>query len=335
MSTFLTVTSVVLPVTLLLALGYLFGRVGGFSDAEANAVSRLAYWVFLPILLFRDVCRAQTHDLSYVRMTLGMTLVLGIMSVVAYQYASWARLPPSRHGVAAQGAFRSNMLFVGLPIILYYATSRLPRGADADAVQATMADATVLVAIALSVAVPLMNVVSVFLLALPHHGTEKARTSPAELALSVATNPLVVASVLGYLVRAIPDHEPWLGPNTVLGRTLDLAGQGALPAALVSTGAALDPRRAFSDWRHTAPFAFMKLVLTPSLALLVFLAMGLKGMPLAVGLLLLACPTAASSQPMAVEMGGDDALASDLVAITTLLCPLTLVGWLLVLFALA
>ena len=334
MDTFFTATRVVMPVVLLLAAGRLFARYVGFSDAQANAVSKLAYWVFLPALLFRDVCRARTEDLLYGRMTVGIAVVLFVMALVAYQYARWARLPPRRHGVAAQGAFRSNMLFVGLPIILYYATSRFPPGTSSATVQATMANTTVLVAIALSVAVPLMNIVSVFLLALPHHGTEQAQTSPAQLVKSVVTNPLVLASLLGYLVRELPGNESWVGPTAVLGRTLDLAGQGALPAALIAIGASLDPTRALADWRHTAPFAFMKLVLMPALALPLFLFLGVRGLPLAVGLLLLACPTAASSQPMALEMGGDEALASDMVAVTTFLCPLTLVGWLMVLYAL-
>ena len=333
MSTFFTATRVVMPVVLLLLAGRLFARHVGFTDAQANAVSRLAYWVFLPALLFRDVARSSA-DLFDGRLMLGIVVTLLVMSALAYRYGRWAGLPPRRHGVAAQGTFRSNMLFVGLPIILYYATSRLAPGTPAATVQATMAEMTGLVALALSVAVPLMNVVSVFLLAFPHHGTERAQTSPAQLLKSVVTNPLVLAGAFGYLARAIPGHEAWLSSTSVFGRTLDLAGQGALPAALTAIGASLDPRRALADWRHTVPVAFMKLVLMPALALALLLALGVRGLHLAVGLILLACPTAASSQPMAVEMGGDEALASDIVAVTTFLCPFTLVGWLIVLYAL-
>jgi malate permease and related proteins len=333
MSTFFTATRVVMPVVLLLLAGRVFARYVGFSDAQANAVSKLAYWVFLPALLFRDVSRSSA-ELFHGRLMLGLSVVLFVMALLAYQYGRWARLAPKRHGVAAQGSFRSNMLFVGLPVILYYATSRLPTGTSAATMQSTMADTTVLVALALSVAVPLMNIVSVFLLALPHHGTDQAQTSPTQLVKSVVTNPLVLAGALGYLVRDV-SGQTWTAPTTVLGRTLDLAGQGALPAALIAIGASLDPRRAVSDWRDTMAVAFMKLVLMPALALPLFLALGVEGLPLAVGTILLACPTAASSQPMAVEMGGDEALASDIVAVTTFLSPFTLVAWLIVLYALA
>jgi len=332
MSTLLTATRIVMPVVLLLLAGRIFARYVGFSDAQANAVSRLAYWVFLPALLFRDVCRSSA-ELFHARLMLGIALVLVAVAVLAYQYGRWARLPARRHGVAAQGSFRSNMLFVGLPIILYYATSRLPPGTPTSALQSTMTDTTVLVALALSVAVPLMNIVSVFLLAMPHHGTEQAKTSPGELLKSVVTNPLVLAGALGYVVRELPGQAAWTAPQSVFGRALDLAGQGALPAALIAVGASLDPRRALEDWRHTAPVAFMKLVLMPALALPVFLLMGVRDLPLAVGLILLACPTAASSQPMALEMGGDETMAADIVAVTTFLAPLTLVGWLIVLYA--
>jgi predicted permease len=78
----------------------------------------------------------------------------------------------------------------------------------------------------------------------------------------------------------------------------------------------------------------MKLVLMPALTLAALVATGVRGLPLAAGVLLLACPTAASSQPLVLETGGDETLAGDIVAITTFLCPLTLVGWLTVLYAL-
>jgi predicted permease len=333
MNLLLTAGGVVLPVVLLLVAGRLFAHLVGFTDTQAQGVSKLAYWVFLPALLFRDVCRAESARVE-VRMLVMVSVALVLMALLAFAYARAARMTARRQGVVAQAASRSNMLFVGLPIILYYAASRAPAGADATFVQSRLSEASLLVALALSTAVPLMNVLSVFLLALPHHGTPQAATSPLRLARSVATNPLILAALLGYAARALPGHEEWLRPATVIGRTLDLAAQGALPAALLAIGASLDPTRALADWRHTLPVAFLKLVLMPAIGIGLLLAAGVDGLPLAVAVILLACPTAASSQPMALEMGGDEALAADLIAVTTVLCPLTLVGWLMVLYAL-
>jgi predicted permease len=334
MNLFLTATGVVLPVVLLLAAGRIFARFAGFTESQTQGVNKLAYWVFLPALLLRDVCRAESAHVQ-VRMLATLAATLASMALLAFAYARLARMKPGRQGVVAQAASRSNMLFVGLPIILYYAASRLPAGASAETVQSQMSEASLLVSVALSTSVPLMNVLSVFLLALPHHGSPQAATSPARLARSVATNPLILAALLGYLARGLPGHEVWLESSSVFGRTLDLAAQGALPAALIAIGASLDPVRAVADWRHTLPVAFLKLVFMPALGLGLLLAAGVHGLPLAVALLLLACPTAASSQSMASEMGGDDALAADLVAVTTVLSPLTMVGWLVVLYALA
>jgi predicted permease len=331
LSILFTATGVVMPVVLLLILGRLFARWTAFTETQSQGLGKLAYWVCLPALLFRDVCRAHTGAVWHLRLLVIVDVVFLLAALVAYRYARWSGVPTRRVGVFAQGAFRSNMLFVGLPIVLYYAASRLPPGADATAVAARMADATVIVALVLSVAVPLTNVVSVLLLAIPHRAAEARAVAPATLFRNVATNPLVLAALLGYAVRAIPGQEAWTSSTAVFGRTLDLAGQGALPVALIAIGASLEPRRVLEDWPHTAPVAFLKLVFMPALALGLLRAAGVTGLPLAVGVLLLACPTAASSQPMVLEMGGDDALASDIVAITTFLCPLTLVGWLMVL----
>src|SRR6185295_8053917 len=95
-----------------------------------------------------------------------------------------------------------------------------------------------------------------------------------------------------------------------------------------SIGAILDLRRALSGLRETMPISFIKLVLMPALGFLLFYAMKLRGAPLAVGVILLACPDASVGHAMAAEYGGDEELAGELVAVTTLLCPVTLVGWL-------
>jgi malate permease and related proteins len=333
MSAFLTAAGVVMPVVLLLIVGRVLERTVGLTDAQSQGLGKLAYWVCLPALLFRDVCRAHTTDVVHFRLLAALALVVLLTALLGYRYAHWARLPPGRVGVVAQGAFRSNMLFVGLPIVLYYATSRAAPGTSTAALQAMMANATLLVALALSVSVPLTNVVSVLLLVLPHRAADARNAAPARLLRNVLTNPLVLSALLGYLARLIPGQDAWMAPTTVIGRTLDLAGQGALPAALIAIGASLDPRRVLADWRHTVPVALMKLVLMPALTLAALLAAGVRGLPLAAGVLLLACPTAASSQPLVLETGGDDVLAGDIVALTTFLCPLTLVGWLTVLYA--
>lgn len=317
---------VVLPVVLVLMLGNLFARTRDFSNEQARGLGKLVYWVALPALIFRDVARSHAGELFDLTLVIGLSVVLVIMGVFSYYYALWSKVPKNQIGVVAQAAFRCNMLYVGLPVVLYHVALGLTEAGAKEAHNR----ASGLSALTLAVAVPLLNIGSILFFVIP---TEQ-KLSPWKLAVLSVRNPLILAVLLGLLVQAVPVVAARLAPQTVLGKTLDLAGSAALPLALLSVGAILDPRRACRHWRQTLPIAAIKLLAMPALGMLVLWFAGVREIALAVGIVLLACPVATSSHAMAVEMGGDDVLAGDLVAITTLLCPFTLVFWLIVLSSL-
>jgi len=313
----LKAVTVVLPVMAVLALGNLFARFRSFTS-EAKGIGALVFWLCLPALVWRDVARSDPLKLFDARLCLGVVAVLIVIGVLAYRYARWRKAPNPQVGVIAQAIFRSNMLYVGLPVLLYHVRS----------MQADEAKAAGLAAVTVAVAIPVLNAGSVLFLLLARRHEPGRQASAWRMVQVVFTNPLIVGVIAGLLFAIIPGAQAWLMPKTLLGNTLDLVSGAALPLALFSVGAMLDPRRAWSSWRSSALVAIGKLLVMPALGLATLWHLGVRDVPLAVGIILLACPTAAVSHAMALEMGGDEALASDLVAVTTLVCPLTLVAWL-------
>ncbi|MEW6072045.1 MAG: AEC family transporter [Planctomycetota bacterium] len=299
----------VLPVFLVIGVGYGLRR-GRFFGPEAEALlSRFVFYVPTPALLFRSVATVPLRE-TVRPVALGAIVAVTVLLAFAV-YAGAARLSPARRGVVAQGAHRSNMVFVGLPVIIN------AHGAEAVAPAAVLIGCMVVV----------YNLLGVVVLVLPHHrqgdgfGALRRRTL-----LEFLRNPLILASGVGLLFSG------WgLALPVAVDRSLDLVGEIAMPLALIAVGVGLDFGRLRAELLVAALVGALKLVVYPALVFAALYATGSRDTYLAMAVLVLASPTAVVSYVMAQEMKGDAALAASIVIGTTLASLVTLAGWLAVL----
>ena len=300
---------IVLPVVLVIGLGYALRRLEVVTPATNTALSRLVFYVASPCLLLRSISQTELDWAESARM-LGIVGGLTVLSAFAvYLAARW--MHPSRRGVFAQGAIRSNTVFVGLPVVL-----------NAFG-EPGVAQAGILIAFF----VVMENPLSVLLLTFPHQQAERSSAAVwLQTGRRLVTNPLVIGSGGGILLSLFSVDLP-----TSLSRSLGLVGQTAAPLGLLCVGAGLDFRQLRAEWPATAGAAIIKLVIYPSLILILLRAAGLTGLALSVPVLICACPTAVISYVMAREMRGDEHLAGAIVIGTTVTALATLVGWLLIL----
>lgn len=298
--------SIVLPIFLVVALGYGLRRFGLITQAVNDALSRLVFNVSAPALLLRSTARtplAETADPRVLAVLVAITVALALAV-----YAAVRRAAPARRGVLAQGAHRSNMVFVGLPIV---------SNAHGEAGLAVGA-------VIIGVMVVVYNLLAVLLLTLPHR-TRSARSPRLWLdaALRSLRNPLILSCGVGMIWSATG-----LGMPLVLDRTLDLVGRVALPIALLCVGAGLELRKLRAELAPALLVSVLKLVVYPAAVWVGLRACGLEGLALAVPVLLLASPTAVTSYVMAREMQGDERLAGALIIGTTVASLATYIGWL-------
>ncbi len=298
--------NIVLPIFLVIALGYGL-RAGRLITTEVDgALSRLVFNVSAPALLLRSTARTPLGEAADPR-TLGVLVAITVSFALAV-YLAARREPPARRGVLAQGSHRSNMVFVGLPVVANaYGEAGLAAGA-----------------VIIGVMVVLYNVTAVLLLTLPHQ-TRSARSFVVwtDAARRSLRNPLILGCAGGMLCSAVGLVLP-----TTIDRTLDLVGRVALPVALLSVGAGLDLRQLRAEMGATALASVLKLVVYPAAVWLGLRATGLSGLALAVPVLLMASPTAVVSYVMAREMQGDERLASAIIIGTTVFSLASFIGWL-------
>jgi predicted permease len=214
-------------------------------------------------------------------------------------------MPGRAVGTLMQSAFRRNLAYIGIPLLAYSFSESAPENNG----KSPIASAVIVMILTMAV----YNILAVIVLQAGSHSTKRADWK--KLALSIATNPLLVAGLLGLIVPVLGLALP-----SFVQRALESLGAAAVPIALMCIGGSLatTPLRG-RLWIVTA--ALLKVVVLP---VLVFFLARLGPAELRVALVLSSCPTAAAAFVMARQMGGDESLASGSIALSTLLSSISL-----------
>ena len=297
------IVNTTLPVFLIIAFGAILQRAGFLPAEFVKTTNRLTYWVGLPCLLFYKVAVA-TYDFNIAGRTFVVVLAGMIASIaVGYVLTFILRIPWSSAGTFVQGAYRGNLVYVGLSVIIYsFANSK-----DFDS--ARMETIAVLV---IAMMVPLYNIAAVVILLGSQHKID--RHVPGRILRQIATNPLFLACVCGIMYSLTFSVLP-----KVAGRTLESLGQIALPLALLGIGATLGKGKVAGSFRASFVSSLIKTGFAPSVGLLAGIFLGLGPGEMRIALLLLACPTAAASYIMTEQLGGDGPLSAGIVVVSSVL----------------
>ena len=285
--------SVTGPIFVILGLGTWFRRIGLLTEAFIESGSRLVFTVTLPALLFISV--AKTHlDTSTNFALIGFGAVATLLVWLGGGLVAHVMVrEPRDRGVVVQGMFRSNMAIVGLAYTVNaYGEAGLAAGS-----------------LYLGLLTILFNVLSVITLSSSLQG--ERRIGP--LARSVAMNPLIIGLVLALPISVFGIQLP-----AIVLRSGEYFANMTLPLALLCTGAALDFRSLRHDPRDTLIAATGKLLVVPLLFVGGGVALGFRGMDLGILLLMSSAPSAAAGYVMVRAMGGNAALAANIVALTTI-----------------
>jgi predicted permease len=293
-----------LPIILLVGLGFVLKRRAFFSDEFVHGANAFVYRVSLPALIIRSLTDGlpEFRDAKWVILAFGAATLF--VQLLAFAYSKWSRHDGARSATFVQAAFRGNLAFFGIPV-LTGAYGRSPGLED-------------FLATAVLVFAPCMLLYNVCAVVLFYVLPGERRGYFRALG-KIASNPLIVAAVAGFLVGGLFPPLP-----AFVTRTLDMLGAPAAPLALLCIGTALaDPvgNLRFGDSLAASVF---KLAITPTVAFLIARIIGLTTEGMQILMVFATCPTAAASFVFAREMGGDATLASNSVVLSTLLSPVAL-----------
>ena len=290
---------IVLPLFLLLAVGYCIKLTGIMNETSVRQTNNMIFKVFLPLLVFFNIYK--TDLTSSFDMSLLLFAVVGVLLqfIISLCLVILLEHDNARRGVMLQGMFRSNFVLFGIPI------STALFGDSAAG----------LASILIAVIIPLYNMLAVVSL----ESFNGKKPSLWKILVGILTNPLIIASAAGILFVVF--HIPL---PTVLYKTVSDLSIIATPLAFVILGASFSFGETGRCVRDLCITLGAKLVAYPLLFIALAILMGFRDAHLAVLLTVFGSPIAVSSFTMAQQMGGDDKLAGQLVVFSSLLSVFTM-----------
>jgi predicted permease len=290
------VLSGVALVAVVIAVGYVLGRLDVLGAGADAVLARLAFFAATPALLFTTLLEA---DLGVVFSPSALvSVVVAVLLALAYVTVSrglWRR-PGTEVTIGALAASYVNAGNLGIPILVYVVGSAAP------------------VAPVLLYQLLVMAPIAFFVLDLL---TGRRGASPLATALLPLRNPVVAASLAAFAV-ALSGWEP---PALVLA-PIEMIAAVAVPVMLLSFGISLRGAPLPGRGEVTGALwlaAGLKVLAGPALAYgLARLVFGLEGRDLLTPVVIAALPTAQNVFVYAMRYGRATALARETILVTTL-----------------
>ncbi len=287
----------VLPVFLVVGLGYSLKGTGLVDTSFLVQLNRLVYFVALPIMFFYKIASADFSASFNARLLIGIMLCIVVITLFSYLYSGLRNYGKAQRGAFSQGTFRGNVVYVALPII-YSAYG-----------EAGFATAGIMIGFMTAV----VNFLSIAVLLLPH------RRDGHDLKSSywfrqIGLNPLIISSFLGIFWSFFKLPIP-----AVLANTFEIISGMSMPLALIVIGASFSFKELQGEMVHTVLATAIKIVFMPLTAAGLLLLLGVDGMEFGVGILLTGAPTASAAYIMAQQLKGDADLVSSIIMFSTLM----------------
>lgn len=315
---FFTAANAVLPIILLILLGYMLKRIGFLTGDFLKIGNKLVFKVCLPAMLFINVYDIESFAsipwdiVIYCVLSTFAIFFLGLLTAIA------GTRVPERRGVILQCTFRSNIAIIGLSL------AGALGGEEAAAVAAIVS----------AFSIPVFNILAVIALTIFVGKSDSEHHNVRTILLNIARNPLIIAVALGLVCLGLRGLQLQLfgevkfalnNQTKFLYTALNNLKSTASPLALIVLGGQFE----FSAVRGL----FKEIVIATSWRILIAPVLGIGGAVLLSRYTnLLACganeipaliamygsPVAVSSAIMAGQMGNDEQLAAQLVVWTSL-----------------
>ena len=316
MDSFIFAINAVLPILLLVSLGYFLKRIKLLSDEFLAKGNKFCFYVALPALLFKNIYDSSFTNIDWKLIIFAVVAILSVFTIGLILVILFCK-DRSKKGVILQATFRSNFAYIGIPLAASLFTTNSP-----EAIQ-TLAH----VSLISMFAIPLFNTLAVISLSLfqDEKGTDIKKTL-----LNILKNPLIIGTVVGIvfcLVRLLIPESAFILRDklTFLYKTIDSVSKTASPLALIVLGGQFEFKAVKNLQKYIIPTVIFRIIVVPTTILFIAIKMGIFDGPKIASLLaLFAAPAAVASAIMAKEMNNDHILAGQIVVWTTMASAITI-----------
>ena len=283
-------------VALVVAVGYVVGRIGILGPTALDVLSKSAFFVFSPALLFVVLGDADIQQLFSRLLPVSALSALATLGIFVLIAAVFLRRKGRALTVGGLASSYVNSNNIGLPLAAYVL------GDPALAAPVLLFQLIVMTPVALTI-------LDIF---------TSGRVSLGRILSQPLRNPLIIGSVLGVIVSATDIAVP-----EIIHEPLEILGQATVPTLLFALGLSLATQKLW-DAKDQRPdivlAATLKLLVMPAIAwLLGAFVFALSPEGLFTVVILATLPSAQNVFNYAQRYGVSIPLARDSVVITTVL----------------
>ena len=302
MSSFVTAINVVLPLLMLVMVGYILKQNAFFSDITLKQMNKLVFTLLIPASLLKSILTSSVEDAIEMNYLLFVMAGVFVMITTAILLSEKFCERSDQKGVMAQAIFRGNTVLFGIPVVqMLYPNQSI-----------------VLTTSMIALVVPIYNLCAVVTLQL-HAGMKSDIKS---LFVSVLKNPMVIATLTGFAMKLMGISVP-----SAMMKTITEIGNAANPIGLIVLGASFELPAISQNLKKLTLIAVLRMLVWPLVMMSLAVLLGYRQIELATIMVLFGAPTAVSSFATAVQMKGDGQLASQAVMLTTAVSVMTIFTW--------
>ncbi|NMA23952.1 MAG: AEC family transporter [Spirochaetales bacterium] len=289
--------NVVMPIFLIIGLGYFIKLIGMVDQHFINTINKFNFRVGLSTLLFKNIYNTELTKVFNPRL-----LIFTIVCITITVFGLWLIIPifikdNKKASAMIHTIFRSNFILLGIPLAINMFG------------ESNIAPISFLV----SIAIPTYNFFAVTILTVFDKSGYKNKTDRLKFSvINIIKNPLIIASIAGIIVQFFSLKLPSFAENAMSS----VASLGT-PLALITLGTQLDFRKVVENLKYSIIATLGRLVVVPGIVVILAILVGFRGYELGGIFILFSSPSAISSYIMAQEMNSDYKLTGDIVILTT------------------
>jgi predicted permease len=284
-----------------IAVGYLLGRLGTLGSQGQFVLGRLVFFVATPALLFTTLASSDLSVIFSPTLAVASATAFGVGALYVVVAKIWLNRPLPELTIGALSASYVNSANLGIPIAVF-----------------VLGDATFVAPLLLFQIVVYSPIALTILDLTALRGADAEKLSLIDTVTAPFKNPIVLAGAAGLIVALIG----WVPPRPLM-QPFELIGATSVPGALLAFGLSLYGVRVLekgsSPRRDVALASTLKIVVQPVLAyLMAHFLLGIDGHQLFAIVVVSTLPTAQNVFIYASRYRRGMVLARDSAFVTTL-----------------
>lgn len=304
----------ILPMMIIIFVGYLLRMIGILTDELTRGLNRLVFVLLIPIFMFYSIYNMENFHIDW-NLSVFLVVMILILALIGWLVAVFLIKDKQSKAVILQSVVRANASSVGIPVVM----SIVLTGINAEANIIAMTGLTV----------ALYNTIGV--IAFQIFDTKHERVQILPVIWKVLRNPVIVGILAGFVVLLLRPliGEMWIKNHVpTLYSAIGSIALIAAPLSLIALGGTFEFKSVKSMRKEIIAGVLLRSVITPlivfTVAILFKDMIGLDANHFPALLVVIVPGLAVTVPPMAQHMKSNYKLASQLVVWTSLTSTVTM-----------